>query len=286
MAVSVPERRVPGMVASAVSAVLEVLGRGLRAWHLLSLDAPTVAMLWAWYLVRAQGEESSGWSIPLLGVATWLLYVADRLLDGYRGQGLCERHVFHRRYRRRLIPLAGVMAGALTWAAWVLLPREELRVALGLAAVVALYLAAVHVSRAAGRWLPKTMAVAVIFAVAVSVPAWTLADHLTGAGRAALGFKVALFAGVCWLNCVAIKRWEGQSAVHASTRWAGSHLWALAFTAVCIAVLAMPSRVAMAVLLSALILAGLDAVRGRLSALQLRIAADVALLSPLLWLHR
>jgi hypothetical protein len=49
------------------------------------------------------------------------------------------------------------------------------------------------------------------------------------------------------------------------------------------AALAAPRPAAWAVLLSATAFAALDALRPRLPALSLRIAADLALLTPLLW---
>ena len=50
-------------------------------WHLLSLDAPTLAVLWAWSLARAVGAPVSWPALAVLGLGTWLLYIADRLLD-------------------------------------------------------------------------------------------------------------------------------------------------------------------------------------------------------------
>ncbi|MGC2300913.1 MAG: hypothetical protein WA476_19055, partial [Acidobacteriaceae bacterium] len=50
-------------------------------WHLLSLDAPTVAVLWAWSFARAADVHPSGSALAVLGIGTWLIYVADRLLD-------------------------------------------------------------------------------------------------------------------------------------------------------------------------------------------------------------
>ena len=83
------------------------------------------------------------------------------------------------------------------------------------------------------RWFPKEIAVAIVFASAVAVPAWS---RLQGQ-RILLTPLVALFALLCWLNCVAIEKWEkGESRSsnharasnpalpHLSTRWTQCHL--------------------------------------------------------------
>lgn len=221
------------------------------------------------------------WAIPLLAAATWLLYASDRVLDGW-GLGVQrDRHVFYRRHRGIVAPLIAVGSAAIVWAAWTQLPLVELRADAALGLAVLLYFAWVHAGPA-GPGRPKTVAVAAIFASAVGIPAWTLsrADH------EALGLSIALFAALCWLNCVAIKRWERQTGVHPAARWAGARLRPLTLALALGACVALPLPAAAAVLASALILASLDLTRDRFTALQLRIAADAALLTPLLWLHR
>lgn len=257
------------------------LGRCLRGWHLLSLDAPTVVALWAWFLARGQGITPPRWAVPLLALATWVLYISDRILDGWTHERLRERHAFHYRHRRILIPLALASAAVLLGTAWTRLPALELRADLILGVAVLLYFGWVHAGAASRRWLPKGLAVAVIFALAAAIPAWTAA----GRDRASLGLSVALFAAICWLNCVAIKRWERQPGVHGWTRWAGAHLHELTVALAGMALLALPLPAAAAVLVSALLLCCLDLSRERWTALQLRIAADAALLTPLLWLR-
>lgn len=52
-------------------------------WHLLSLDAPTVAMLWTWFIAKTSGVRLPWASVFAMGVAVWVLYAADRLLDSH-----------------------------------------------------------------------------------------------------------------------------------------------------------------------------------------------------------
>ncbi|HEX3435703.1 MAG TPA: hypothetical protein VHT24_02975 [Pseudacidobacterium sp.] len=67
-------------------------------WHLLSLDAPTVAALWSWSFARAAHVELPILAPLLLAAGTWLVYVADRILDGAsraKYDGLQLRHHFY-----------------------------------------------------------------------------------------------------------------------------------------------------------------------------------------------
>ena len=139
-------------------------------------------------------------------------------------------------------------------------------------------------------WLPKELAVGIVFAAATAVPAWSRIE----AGRAALVPAVAIFAALCWLNCVAIERWENgplpsvMRNSHLTTRWAANHLreatLALGLTAALLAVWSRSTTtiVYLAAIGSAICLAVLDCYRGRFSIVGLRIAADAALLTPLL----
>jgi hypothetical protein len=104
-----------------------------------------------------------------------------------------------------------------------------------------------------------------------------------------------LFAMLCWLNCVAIERWEGRGIVgehaHPSTHWAARHLSALLITSALAAAtlaiyrhaVARPTALAPYLACAFLLLAALERWRLRLSVESLRIFADVALLTPLAW---
>jgi hypothetical protein len=94
------------------------------------------------------------------------------------------------------------------------------------------------------------------------------------------------YALLAWLNCHAIDRWEADAHSHT----------AVAFTAIFVALIGsavaaslLHSHPRSAALLAAgaaaaLLLAMLDRVRGRLTPVALRAAADLALLTPLLLL--
>jgi hypothetical protein len=256
-------------------------------WHLLSLDAPTVAALWSVFFVRAMHLHLSLLQALLLPLGTWLLYVTDRILDGLRQPHaalLRERHHFHARHRIAFVAAALFLAVLLAWSVLTYMRPEALRDDSYLGIFALLYLVVVH--RGASR-LPKELAVAILFAAATAVPAWSRLNAGGNAGKEQLAPAIIFFALLCWINCVGIEKWEGGT-LHATTRWASLHLRPIVtVTALCslAAALFAPSPGLAAVYLAAMVSSGLlfalDARSDRLSPLHLRIAADAALLTPL-----
>jgi hypothetical protein len=280
--------------------------RLFERWHLLSLDAPTVAALWSWFFARAMRVELP-WHAPLLlALGTWLVYVVDRILDGTRGDSgtpLRHRHLFHVRHRDAFLTVAVAAGGALVWLIFARMSANARYEDAVLFSATLLYLVLVHKPRFCGiNWLPKEITVGVVFAAATAVPAWSRLDS----GRAALFPAVAIFAALCWLNCLAIERWENLAPTwqlhspHArdTTCRAAKHFRMVAsalalLSGILIAALTFGSvssnlrktiPIYVATLTAALILALIDRHRGSFSRLHLRIAADLALLTPILLL--
>ncbi|MGB9030482.1 MAG: hypothetical protein WCC27_10215 [Acidobacteriaceae bacterium] len=267
-------------------------------WHLLSLDAPTVAVLWAWGLARTARVQSDASVLAVLGVGTWLLYVADRLLDG-RPRGhrpLRERHFFHARYRTAFLTASTAAALLLLALIGLMPPRAGREDALVFAASM-LYFAIVHLpGLSMQRWFPRELAVGALFACATTIPAWSA----SGSPRAELTLPVFLFAGLCCLNCVAIETWERSANPdrnHAVPALAICLALASA-TPMLIPSLRSPStfRLLASAFASATLLFALDRLHRRVMQpdaapatvgpflLVLRVAADAALLTPLLFL--
>jgi hypothetical protein len=263
-------------------------------WHLLSLDAPTVAVLWAWALARAAGVDASPATLAVLGIGTWLIYIADRLLDGRspeRRHELRERHFFHVRHTRTLLIASGA-AGALQLLLITVMPAVERREDAWIFAVVLVYSAAVH-QRLVRIHFPRELAVGIVFACACAVPAWSGSGELRGQ----LVLLTVAFAALCFLNCTAIHAWEHPDY---SGRRSQVSLMAVCIAAAAVVLVAAMHtvegvRVGMSVAASALLLLLLDGEHHRalkkptsdamLSAFALRILADAALLTPalLLW---
>jgi hypothetical protein len=278
----------------------------LALWHLLSLDAPTVAALWTVFLARTV-HLPLPWTAPAaMFVAVWMIYAADRLLDSGNWQtgklatgnlkspDLEARHYFHHRHRSGF--LAGIAAASV--ALTVLLPRlapRALELYALLAALLAAWMLLIHARplKEGSSRLPKELAVGLFFPAAIFIPTVARAPEL----RAALLPCAALFAAVCTLNCLFVYAWEHPGArphAHWTTRWATRHLPQLAIATCALAVLvaslaarrflATPAAPALACALSAALLLLLHTQRHRLTRTPLRACADLALLTPLLFL--
>jgi cell division protein FtsW (lipid II flippase) len=253
---------------------------------LLSFDAPTVAALWTWFLARCSGITLP-WTAPAaMFVAVWMIYAADRLLDSH---DLEARHHFHHRHRTRFLSAISIASLSLAY----LLHKIDMR-ALHLYALLAVLLAAwlllIHARPSPGRRLPKEAAVGLFFPAAVFIPTVARAPQL----RTDLLPAAALLAAICTLNCLFLYAWEhpyDRSQAHATTRWATVHLTHLAATTflLCAAVAIfsrtpMLHRPALACALTSASLLLLNTFRKRFSPIHLRAAADIVLLSPLLFI--
>lgn len=273
----------------------------LALWHLLSLDAPTVAVLWTWFIARANGVSLPIAPVAAMALAVWALYAADRLLDtrGLDGPDgstydLEARHLFHHRHARAF--LAGIVLAAVALAA--LLPALDpaaIRLYLIEGALLCLWFLVLHVvpsahrlpaQRPAAQHPTKEIAVGLFFSAAVFIPTVVRESVARPPGlRLALLPCALLFAALCSLNCLFIHAWE-----HEGTRFDSPRLPLLAVVLVIVgAVLAVidPNRpwpVAIACALAAALLLMLDRNRHRLSRIVLRAAADLILLTPLLLL--
>lgn len=113
--------------------------------HVLSLEAPLVAVLWQAALMRMHGVHSTPGVGLGLGLACWVIYVLDRTLDTLgvnEVQELDVRHAFYFRHRRVILALGLPLAcGVLAWLALWVIPQGLLWQAVGLLLLVALYLA-------------------------------------------------------------------------------------------------------------------------------------------------
>jgi hypothetical protein len=240
-----------------------------KAWlwpNLLSLDAPLVALLWQILFARCFHVRVDPLPSILLVLAVWLIYAADRTLDAWMGSSLRPRHEFYRRHWRALLPLWILALAAGSALAWTRLTREILYSGIALGIVVILYFTLLHLGIFQKT---KEAAVAVLFALGATLSAWTNV-------RTAVDIEtIVLFSCLCWINCVAIEHWEGESE------------WPIAvpagFVAVAAAMLLFSSRPVLggAVAASAVCFVLLDRARRHFSRDALRVLADVALLSPL-----
>jgi hypothetical protein len=259
-------------------------------WHLLSLDAPTVAALWTWFIARAAHVHLPAAAPTAMFLAVWILYAADRLLDAARAPAsdLEARHLFHQRHQRAFLVGIAIAATALAALSPSLYPAA-IHLYLVEGTLLFAWFVILHATSSAHR-LPKEVAVGLFFSAAVFIP--TVGREL--GLRAELVPAAILFGILCSLNCLFIYAWEHgvlrDNTAHASTRLALAHLPALAVaaaTAGAILTLLAPitaKPIAAACGLAAVLLLALHRNRRRLARIDLRAAADLALLTPILLL--
>ena len=288
---------------------LSTLGRFAGLWHLTSLDAPTVAVTWSLGFAWASRIELPFWVPLALGLGTWAIYIADRLLDARSTQlqsphtpspkvpqvtilspgvsDLRPRHHFHWHHRLVFAPLAvASLLTALTTVALFMPVAARGRNA-ALAAAALLYFSAVHTRKRIPTpqilklLFQKELLVGVIFTLACATPTYAIVEGKPFQILPAL----ACFIGLAWLNCHAIETWESNPGPTSTNTFRLAVLLAtfIALTAALSAVLHQPRPAALlaSAALSAALLALLDRHRARLSPLMLRTAADAVLLTPL-----
>ncbi len=264
--------------------------------HLLSLDAPLVALAWQDWWSRSEGTPLPGSRRLILGLGVWMIYLADRLADtarGLPGDAATARHQFARARRTPLLVLTAlcgaVLAGLAPWT----LSAGQFGGGLGLLAAAGVYFWLIH-RRSSQSWtarLPKEGVVGGMFALGTAFFALCRPTPPTRP----LVVAVALFGIVCFLNCALITSWERNvcdqrdpfSFLNAFPRLAAHGLrsmcWLLAGVAGA-AGLATHTTIFLPVVSGALALGVLDRWHRRIAPDALRFLADAVLLTP--WICR
>ena len=274
----------------------------LALWHLLSLDAPTVAATWTVFLAWCAGVHISRLDPLAMFVAVWMLYAADRLLDAKplfttpSALHLEARHRFHHRHRNHF--LTAIVLACIPLV--LLLHRTAdpvLHLYILLAGLLGAWLLLIHARSAPSaeqHRLPKELAVGIFFPAAVFIPTVARGPAL----RAALLPSALCFAAICTLNCLFLYAWEhpkNHTEAHPSTRWAVRHLKALALALTLAAAalscgvrskawhtpVAHAAAAPLACAMAGALLLALHAARHRLHPLNLRALADLCLITPL-----
>lgn len=265
---------------------------------ILSLDAPSVALAWQWLFARTAGDRLEPHHYVILGAGVWLVYVADRWLEGFLvapAEMLTHRHRFYQRHRW---PTAGLWVGIMlisTGTAFLCLNRVEFRSGLIMLTPVLIYLLSHQFLHRNHPWrIPKELCVAVLFAAGVAC--FTLV-RVPGA-LAHLAVPLVLFALLCFANCALISIWEDEvDRVHGQTsialqypsvrRLVHSLPWVIALLAAGLSWTehAMLREMAVCAAASGALLGGVDIVHRRSGRKLARVLADLVLLTPLVpWL--
>ena len=261
-------------------------------WNILSLDAPTVAVVWALLLARPSHMRLRAADEIVLCLVVWCIYVSDRLFDGLKPtnqRALRERHLFCSKHRRALTWLLVLAAVAVLWVTADFLVPTEISAGMKLAAIIGAYMATIHAGDGSmARFVPKEVAVGIIFAVGTTLPAWSRLSVFSWDEWILFG----LFAALCSLNCLAIECWERQARYpdwlqsrSRVIRWAETRITLLAavLAASAFAVILVRPHPGpfgsglLAISLAALLILLLNRQRNRLSGRALRVLADAIL---------
>ena len=273
----------------------------LRLWHLTSLDAPTVAVVWALAFAWVAEVALPMWVPLLLALVVWVVYIGDRLLDARadlqtpRIPPLRERHYFHYRHRKVLVPMAVAATCAAVVIVFSLMPAAARERNSVLAVAAGAYFSGVHSSRKLLKLTPPKLAslnskefiVGLLFASGCALPALSRAASGPRSAHWPLWSAALFFAALAWLNCYAIERWEAVSQPTRRSRvLPAASLLGLAGLLLTAAVLYSNQPRAAALIAagtgSAMLLAQLDRSQRCLTSLALRTCADLVLLSPVL----
>ncbi len=277
---SLPIRTSLAAQSGAAAGAWRSLQRALCAWHLFSLDAPTVAVVWTAFVARTTHVRLPATELVALFLAVWLLYVADRLLDARSPNSqhaLQARHLFHARHQRVFLRTALVAATALA-SLLALLPSADRRLDIALAACLLGWFGLIH-WLSPMRALPKELMTGLFFGAAACIPA------LTRHSAASIAVDAALFAALCTLNGLLISDWE-QPFGHRVQGVSPSRRSAALASALLLLILfgfhfhGLQPAFLLAIALATLLLLALQAGRDKFAPTTLRACADLALLTP------
>ena len=262
--------------------------RALHLWHLCSLDAPTVAVVWTLAFSWTAGVHLNCWIALLIAVGTWTVYLAIvcwMCIARYAPAilTLCASATISiGADRRLLIPMACATAAIAAGLVACRMPVAVRSHDSVLAAAALIYFSGVHSSARLPRWLgrlaSKELLVGLLFTAGCAAPTLSRLHSARWPFSACL----VLFAALAWMNCTAIESWE--SRMHQTSVF----LHTFVVSAVCVgasgAFLFMDARssaLACSAAMSALLLSLLNRMRTRVSPLTLRTLADLILLAPL-----
>lgn len=264
--------------------------------NLLSLDAPLVAVAWLYMFAKTWRVDYLPTTIYItLGLAVWVIYVVDRLLDGLMkrggGEKLESRHEFHSKHRK----IFGLMAVVVGLTALILVIAQFMTKIYGYAVFGGLMVSGFFTLSilADHRHHEIPYAKNIIAGLAFAYGTAMLAFAYTGFEgiRLLMSPELICFVVLCILNISAIDLWEHASH-SADLEIKATDELALTLPLILLGAAAMfcaaqeTELIARpffyAILTGTALLYVLNRTRARYSPDALRVLADVALLVPFL----
>ena len=262
--------------------------------NLLSLDAPLVAVAWLHAFAQTWRLYLPWPAYVSLGLAVWVIYVSDRLLDVSMAAGspvpLEARHEFHRRHSRLF--RAGVAAAFLA-GVFIVVTQMPMAIYLHLlmgGVLVAGFFGLSMISSQEANEVPvlKNVLAGITFAFGTAMTAHIYRNEF-GIDELVKSWEFLSFAVLCILNISAIDLWEHAARSEDMETRATDELTLtlplalLGIASLTFAALDMSSRPFFyATLTASALLFVINRQRHRFSMDALRVLADAALLAPLL----
>lgn len=181
-------------------------GYSVFTWlNLVCLDAPIVAVSWAWLFAQTSGAPFTWGRAAALFLTAWMIYLADRFGDGLTVTShvaTSARQRFCLRHRRGWILTMLLVAAVDVCVICTRLDPGELRLGFAVGVCAAVYLMVNQMTPSLWRVLPiKEVSIGFLFAAGTTVAS---AARLTSAMLPAS----LLFATLCAMNCICIAVWE------------------------------------------------------------------------------
>jgi len=191
----------------------------------LSLDAPLVAVVWQALFARILGVNLGWYQHVLLGLTVWVVYAADRWIEGWRlsvETVQTQRHFFYIRWRW---PVFGIGFAAIVFCAALALThlgRREWTAGFILVAPILLYLLSHQLVHRHHPWrVPKEICIAGIFCLGtalapavLALPAHLQVCHVIrdigSESLEPLWVPLGLFGLLCLANLALISAWETE----------------------------------------------------------------------------
>ena len=191
---------------------------------LLCLDAPIVALVWQWLFARTYHVKLDFSSRAALFLTAWLIYLVDRWADVIELPSEAPMSLRHRFCKKRVRLWFTGLAAIFFLNAWVALRGLDFSTLLLGGTVLFLCLGYLVTNHSLGwnwRIFPmKELVIGILFAAGTVL---VLLPKLS-ALSASLFVAFAIFACLCFLNCVSIAAWErpldeAQEKTSLITRW-------------------------------------------------------------------
>ena len=172
----------------------------------LSLDAVVVAVVWGLALGKDTSNPAMLLNIVILGSATWLTYVSDRLWEVRPGKDIpaTDRHVYYRNHYKLFMAswVTGFVATFI--AALLVLPLWKISCGCILVGVIVVYLVLLgRMVNLSARLLIKRTIMPIVFTAGVVLmsESWSTADGIAGS---------ILLLSAALVNVLLISYWESH----------------------------------------------------------------------------